>query len=116
MDTFMLTSSAKAKGRNLQNFVASKLRDLFGFPESDCKSTSMGVSGVDIQLSEKAREKFNYDVECKSYANIAVYKWWEQAVKNSTNQPLLVIKANRKQPLVVLSWDQFEDLIKCQEK
>jgi hypothetical protein len=74
----------------------------------------MGAGGIDVQLSEKAREAFPYAVECKSYARVAIYNWWKQAVENSPPElsPVLVVKQNRSEPLVIVSWDTFEDLIK----
>lgn len=110
----MKTSSAKAKGRQLQKFVRDKILTLFSLPEEDVVSTSMGNSGIDIQLSNRARELFPFAVECKNYARIAVYNWWKQAKENSTEElsPLLIIKQNRSEPLVIMSWETFEKLIK----
>ena len=109
----MKTQSCKAKGRNLQKFVASRIRELFGLPEEDVKSTSMGAGGMDVQLSAKARESFPYAVECKSHARMAIYNLYDQAKANSGElKPLLVVKANRRQPLVVLDWSDFEELLK----
>lgn len=108
----MKPQSAKAKGRKLQQWVADKVKILFGLGDRDVKSTSMGVSGADVQLSELAFLNFPYEVECKSYAKIAVYKWWEQAIaRQDQGEPLLIIKQNRSNPLVIMSWDHFEKLL-----
>jgi hypothetical protein len=109
----MQTRSAKAKGRKLALWVVNKIRSLFDLPEEDVVATNSGVPGIDVQLSNKAREFFPYSVECKNYARIAIYQWWDQAVANQGElTPLLVVKANRREPLVILSWDTFEGLIK----
>ena len=48
----MKTSSAKAKGRRLQQKVRDLLLETFTELEpDDIRSTSMGVSGEDLQLS-----------------------------------------------------------------
>ena len=53
----MKTASAKAKGRNLQKWVASKLLDAAKALEpDDIKSTSMGAGGEDVMLSPAARK------------------------------------------------------------
>lgn len=110
----MKTSSAKAKGRTLQQ----KVRDLIlkAFPslkEDDVRSTSMGNQGEDVQLSPAARSLFPFTVECKSYAKFAVYQHYEQAKSHKDGYiPLLVIKANYKEPLAVLSLDDLLALIK----
>jgi hypothetical protein len=110
----MKPSSAKAKGRALQNFIRDRLRALFSLPDEDVVSTPMGVSGIDVQLSERARKACPYAFEAKSYAKIAIYKWWKQAEDNATAElsPILVVKQNYGKPLVVMSWETFEDLIK----
>jgi hypothetical protein len=112
-------SSAKAKGRRLQQWVAKRIQALFNLSEKDVVSASGGVSGIDVQLAEHARSVFAYGVECKSYANIAIYKWWAQCQSNAHKeglQPLMVVKGDRKDPLVVMSWDTFESLISTPEK
>lgn len=69
---------------------------------------------MDILLSPKAQEKFPWACECKSLAKIAVYSFYEQAMANATDKlkPLVVMKANGKKPLVVLSLEHFMDLYK----
>ena len=51
----------------------------------------------------------------ESSARMAIYSLWEQAVSNSTKdtKPVLFIKANRKEPLVVLSLDNYMELEDC---
>jgi hypothetical protein len=107
----MKTSSAKSKGRSLQQLVRDKIIELlrpWGIVAEDVKSTSMGASGEDVQLSPRARSYLPVSIECKSYKEMAVYKWYEQAKVNSGgNIPLLVIKANNKKPLVVIDLDRY---------
>jgi len=70
----------------------------------------MGAGGEDIQLSPAARKLFPYSVECKSLKAIAVYKYYEQAEANCGKyEPLVVIKANRKKPLVLVDAEYFFD-------
>lgn len=111
----MKTSSAKAKGRTLQKLVRDKILDAFPRLEpSDVKSTSMGASGEDVQLSPEARRCFPYSVEAKSRASISVYAWYQQAKTNSPTgmEPLLVIKQNHSRPLVVIDLDAFMELVR----
>lgn len=110
----MKTSSAKAKGRKLQQFVRDRIIDIYNLPKEDVVSTSMGAQGVDVKLSTAARELFPFSVEAKSYKKVAVYNWFKQAEDNTDGQtsPLLVVKQDRSKPLVVLSWDTFEYLVR----
>ena len=107
-------SSAKGKGRRHQQWVRDKILDRFPKLEADdVRSTAMGQGGGDIQLSPAARKLFPYSVECKSNKSFAIYKIIEQAEANCPNgaEPIAVIKANRKHPLVVLSANHFFKLV-----
>ena len=85
----------------------------FGVVALDVKSTTMGESGEDVQLSPFARSLLPVSVECKSHARMAVYSLWDQATTEAEakgTRPVLVIKANRKKPLVVIDLDDYIDL------
>ena len=111
----MKTASAKAKGRLLQQLVRDKILDAFPRLEpDDVKSTSMGASGMDVQLSPAAKRWFPYATECKSRASVGVYAWYQQAKTNAPKgmEPLLVIKQNHSKPLVVIDLDAFMELVR----
>lgn len=104
----MKPQSAKAKGRKLQQFVRDAL--LMKFPsltKDDVRSTSMGAGGEDIQLSQAARELIPYNIECKARKSFALYKDYEQAKAHGDGEPMLVIKGDYKEPLVVVSFKYF---------
>lgn len=80
--------------------------------EDDVLSRSMGSGGEDVMLSPLARSRFPFSVECKSYNNFAVYKHYDQAKENAKDYiPLVIIKADRKAPLVVLDFEHFMELL-----
>ena len=111
-------SSAKAKARRLQDLVRDKIRSLFNLSDNDVKSAIMGESGIDIKLSDNARNVLPYGIECKARAKISLYKDWEQAKINADKeglQPLLIIKADRKEPLTILLLDSFLEIIKNEQ-
>lgn len=106
-------ASRKAKGRNLQKTVRDAVLQEFPFlTEDDVRSTSMGASGTDVQLSTKALEVFPYDVECKNTETINVWKAYEQSKERTREglNPLLIIKKNGKKPLAVIDFDLFMKL------
>ena len=106
-------SSAKAKGRVLQQAVRDLIIAKFGLEPDDVRSVSMGVSGEDLLLSPAARRKLPISVECKSRATISVYGHYQQAKDNCKgHEPVLVIKQNRDKPLVVVDCDYFFDLLR----
>jgi hypothetical protein len=110
----MKTSSAKAKGRNLQKWVRDKI--LERFPElekDDVQSTSMGSQGEDIKLSPTARKLFPFSVECKNLASFGGYRFYDQATENAKGHiPIVVVKANRRQPIVLIDVDDFLRILK----
>ena len=70
----MKTRSAKNKGKRLQNSVRDILLETFTqLEEDDIKSTTMGESGEDIQLSPAARKLIPYAIECKNQEKINIW-------------------------------------------
>jgi len=62
-------SSAKGKGRNLQQWLARKISEFTGLPwgkDEEISSREMGQSGPDIRMSSTARMMFPFTAECKS--------------------------------------------------
>ena len=110
----MRPQSAKSKGRLLQKFVATEIVDSFGALEAaDCRSTSMGCSGEDVQRSPLAMRLFPFSVECKNCESLNVWKAIEQCRSNCGGQtPLVVIKKNSEKPQAVLPWSVFIALVR----
>tara|TARA_B110000908_G_scaffold111131_1_gene130353 strand:+ start:5184 stop:5534 length:351 start_codon:yes stop_codon:yes gene_type:complete len=104
------TSSAKAKGRKHQQWVRDQILAVYPQLESDdVRSTSMGAGGEDVQLSPAARKLFPYSVECKAHKSFAIYTVMDQAETNCPKniQPMGIIKADRRRPLVVIDAEYF---------
>ena len=110
----MKTQSAKAKGRKLQQWVRDLILEAWTDLEpDDVRSTSMGAGGEDLQLSPAARRKFGYSVECKNVEKLNVWEAYEQASENCGDyEPIVVMKKNRKKPLVVVDAEYFIHLFK----
>ena len=109
----MTPRGAKAKGRSFQQFVRDKLLELFPQLEpDDVRSTAMGQSGEDIQLSPAARKLIPYNIECKSKARSQVHTYYEQAKSHGKHEPVVIVKMDRDIPLAVISLDHFLTLIK----
>ena len=110
----MNTRSAKAKGRRLQNTLRDILRITFPkLHEDDVKSQTMGMTGMDIVLSPRAREDIPYSFECKNKERLDLWKSLEQAEDNAEEgTPVLVIKRNRSKTYAVIELDHFIGLIK----
>ena len=111
----MRTSSRKAKGRRLQNWVRDELLSRFPkLTDEDVYCAIMGESGADIKLSPLAQTLIPYSIECKNKETFTgIYKIIEQAHSNckTTQVPLGVIKKNNLQPLVIVDARHFLDLV-----
>ena len=109
----MKTSSAKAKGRRLQQKVRDLLLETFTELEpDDIRSTSMGVSGEDLQLSPAARKLIPFAIECKNQEKLNVWDSLKQAEENSGDySPVLIFKRNRSKTYAVINIEKFIELI-----
>ena len=109
----MKTSSAKAKGRRLQQKFMQLLIEKLDIDPEDIESRSMGAGGEDLIMSKAARTKFPFSVECKNQERLNIWSAWEQANNNrGVYEPLVVIKRNGTTPLVVLDAKVFMEYVK----
>ena len=109
----MKTSSAKQKGRKLQQWMRDLLIEKLGVLPEDIESRSMGSQGEDLIMARAAREKFPLSIECKNQEAVNVWKSYEQASENSGEyEPVLVIKRNKSKPLVVIDAEYFVSMFK----
>jgi hypothetical protein len=109
-------SSAKAKGRRLQQWVCQQISDFLGIPwgkDELIASREMGQNGVDVRLVGEAKERFPFSVECKAQETWSIPAWIKQAKANQlegTNW-LLVAKRNRMEPVVIIEAETFFQLL-----
>ena len=61
----MKTSSAKAKGRKLQQWFTKLLIGALELDEEDMESRPMGSQGEDIIMGKLSRNRFPYSIESK---------------------------------------------------
>ena len=109
----MKTSSAKAKGRRLQQKFMQLLIEKLDIDPEDIESRSMGAGGEDLIMSKAARTKFPFSIECKNQERLNIWSAWEQANNNrGVYEPLVVIKRNGTTPLVVLDAKVFMEYVK----
>ena len=98
-------ASRKGKSRKLQNLVAKKLQEIFDTDKNDIKSVPMGVSGIDIWLSNTIRDKHPYGYECKNQEKLSFWSSMRQCVENAESEeltPILVFKKNYREPHVMI--------------
>jgi len=109
----MKTSSAKQKGRKLQQWFRDLLIEKLDIHPEDIESRSMGAQGEDIMMARDARNKFPFSIECKNQEKLNVWEAYKQASENSGDyEPLVVLKRNNHKPLVLIDAESFVKLIK----
>ena len=117
----MKPKSVKAKGRNLQNLVRDKLKDVYvhtsmipRLHDDDIKSQTMGMPGEDIVLSPKAREIIPFSFECKNVERLNFFKALDQCEENTPegSTPTFVVKKNNNKPYVCIQLDEFIRILK----
>ena len=112
----MKTQSAKAKGRRLQQWVRDLLIEELEIHPEDVESRSMGAGGEDLIMARAAREKFPYSIECKNQEKVNIWESYSQAVENSEDyEPIVVVKRNKHNPLVLVDAEYFIGLHKDED-
>ena len=110
-----MTRQAKQKGRLGQQEIRDKLLETFPDLEpDDIKSTIMGDSGADIQLSPAARKKIPLSIEVKRRKSElkTVYSFIEQATKHSGEEPVVFFRSDRKPWVVMIGLEHYMELLK----
>ena len=113
----ILITSAKAKGKALQNWTCTKISELLELPwgkDELIASREASQPGTDVRLIGEARQRFPFSVECKSQETWALPGWIQQAKSNQGEGTdwLLVIKKRRTDPVVVMDARTFFELMR----
>ena len=103
----MKTSSCKAKGRKLQQYVAEQISNILDIPwgaDELIRSRESGQKGVDVVVLGRAKKQFPWSTECK---NVEKLNWWDAIRQARDNQQdgtdwLLCVKKNHESPVVVI--------------
>jgi hypothetical protein len=109
----MKPSSAKAKGRDFQRITAAVVCAALDLPPEDCRPAVGGENGCDLKLSNAARKRFPFGVECKKQEKLEIWKALEQAETNAKAEglkPLLVFSRNRSQSYAVVPLGVFMEM------
>ena len=111
----MTPASNKAKGRTFQYEVRKAILEAFPALEpDDVRSTAMGSSGEDLQLSPVARRMLGgIQIECKRKANFkTIYGWMAQTKSHGDHKPVLFIRADREEALAIMPMTDYINLLK----
>ena len=106
--------SRKAKGRNFQNDLVTRLRTTF--PSCDAegiRGCPASCGGEDILMSDEWRSRFPFSIEAKRCERLSLAKAFEQARRNAKgHRPMVVWKQNRAKALCIVEFDDILHLLK----
>lgn len=101
----MKARSAKAKGRKLEKWVHAQLKDI-------CESRVQPGSGIYMDFPHDNRIKLpqigELIIECKSWKS-----GWRTGDKAMGLADLLVIKPDREEPRIYMTWGLFKELVQA---
>jgi len=110
-----LSKQGKQKGRLGQQEIRDFLLETFPELEpDDVKSTIMGDTGADIQLSPKAQKIIPISIEVKRRKSglKTVYGWMDQATNHSKGPPVVFYRSDRQPWLVVVNLEHYLSLLR----
>lgn len=112
----MKSSSAKAKGRRLQDSVCKQLLEHYDgrLEEGDIRPAIMGESGEDIKQSPLARKVLPFSIECKNQEKLSIWSALKQAETNCPDGqfPALAFKRNHSDIYFTMKFNDLLKLIK----
>ena len=114
-----MSRAGKAKGRTGQQEVRDKLLETFPeFEPDDIKSTTMGDSGEDIQLSPAARKAMRITIEVKRRKSgfKTAYGYIDQASNHAKGEPVVFYRSDRQPWIVMISIDHYMELLRNWKK
>ena len=103
----MRPSSAKAKGRRLQQKVVADILETFAdLTPDDVRSVSMGASGEDVLLSPAAQRRVPLSIEAKNCERLNIWSALEQCRSNCPPQrdPCVIFSRNRESVYATVPW------------
>ena len=110
-----MSRQGKQKGRLGQQEIRDALLESFTTLEpDDIKSTVMGDTGADVQLSPAARKLIPLSIEVKRRKTglKTVYEWMKQATNHTKDDPVVFYRSDRQTWLVVVELPLFLKLLK----
>lgn len=114
-----MSRAGKAKGRTGQQEVRDKLLETFPeFEPDDIKSTTMGDSGEDIQLSPAARKTMPITIEVKRRKSgfKTAYGYIDQASNHAKGEPVVFYRSDRQPWIVMIGIDHYMELLRNWKK
>ena len=106
----MTPINSRTKGHDFERWVAKWFRGLF--PKAKVTRGQQAHSAEEVPDVLVSSRPWLW-IECKRPARAAIYAYWEQAVEACGSKiPIVVLRANHKPPLVLLSLPHWGWILK----
>jgi len=94
----------RKKGHGFERWVSNFLKKFFPHSKRHLEYQGEECLGVDLDNTSP------FAIQCKRYKNISIYKWLEE-IKDNSAIPILIAKADRKDPIIIGYLDDLAHLI-----
>lgn len=94
----------RRRGHDFERWVSNFLKKFFPYSKRHLEYQIQECKGVDLDNTEP------FAIQCKRRRDIKVYNWLEE-VKDKTAIPILIAKADRKEPIIVGYLDDLAHMI-----
>ena len=84
----------RSRGHGFERWVSKFLKKFFPYSKRHLEYQIEECKGVDLDNTDP------FAIQCKRKRNIVVYTWLEE-IKDKTAIPILIAKADRKEPIIV---------------
>lgn len=97
--------NVRRKGHSFERWVSNFLKKFFPLSKRHLEyQMQEGNHGIDIENTDP------FAIQCKSYKNIAVYKWLEE-IDKSKGIPVLICKSDYKKPILIGYLEDMSHLV-----
>ena len=94
----------RKKGHGFERWVSNFLKKFFPHSKRHLEYQGEECLGVDLDNTSP------FAIQCKRYKNISIYKWLEE-IKDNSAIPILIAKADRKEPIIIGYLDDLAHLV-----
>lgn len=117
----MKTSSAKAKGRDLQKYCKKILDKVFDLEEGDIESRPMGSGGVDLMMSPSVRKKFPVSIESKNTKKFPSVSALKQSDHNKYDDTISAVVwkpfgKSKDESIIYFNYKEFVEWVKSNQE
>lgn len=94
----------RQKGHGFERWVSNFLKKFFPYSKRHLEYQGEECLGIDLDNTSP------FAIQCKRRKDIKIYNWLEE-IKDNSAIPILIAKADRKEPIIIGYLDDLANLI-----